>query len=232
MGQTLKKTIWPALGLALAIVVAPNSKADNFDTTLANGVYFGSGNSNSNFTTDTSSDHLELGLSVITRYLGPIDPGAGSNTYTVLPGTTSVSGKDGSIWGFVFSVDTDYDNSPGGPTVGAYTYSLTVKDLTSGVTTGPFNPSAIPDNAHNGSTGFQNAEAISFGIYGPPSIFDINAPDLYEIDLTATPTSGAASSEVTVFANATGVPEPSSVVLLFTLAAGVFVLGRRRFAAT
>jgi hypothetical protein len=222
MRQTLKNVLWPALGLALAVLVAPNSKADNFNTSLASppGVYFGTGNANTNFTTNTSLPNLELGLSVITRYIGPIDPG-NSNVYTVLPGLTTVPGKTGSTWGFDFSVNTQ--DGGGSATVSDYTYSLTVDDLTSGIST-TFDPSAIPDNALNRFAGFQNSEAISFT--GP------GLPDLYEITLQATPVGGGAAADVTVFANATGVPEPSSVVLLFTLAFGVFFLGRRRMAAT
>jgi hypothetical protein len=85
MRHTLKKILGPAIGLALVIMIAPNSKADTmtFDTALTSpGLYFGTGNMNSNFTTETNGT-TELGLSVIQRYVGPIDPGG--VTYTTLP---------------------------------------------------------------------------------------------------------------------------------------------------
>src|ERR1035438_3542849 len=108
MGHTLKKILGPALGVALVIMVAPNSKADitTFDTSLTSppGVYFGSGNANTNFTAETNGT-TELGLSVIQRYVGPIDPGAGSNVYQVSPGAITVPSKTGSSWGFDFSVN-------------------------------------------------------------------------------------------------------------------------------
>src|SRR3954464_13331481 len=71
------------------------------DTSLASppGVYFGSGNSNTHFTISTTGS-VELGLSAITRFVGPVVPAG--NEYDVATGATSVSGKTGSAWGFVF----------------------------------------------------------------------------------------------------------------------------------
>src|SRR5580692_3300115 len=131
MGYSLKKIMGPALGFALVIMAAPNSKADvmTFDTSLTSppGVYFGTGNANSNFTTETDGT-TELGLSVIQRFVGPIDPGAGSNVYQVSPGVTTVPTKTGSWWGFDFSINTQYNG--GTDVLANFTYSLNITDLT------------------------------------------------------------------------------------------------------
>ena len=240
MGHTLKKILGPALGVALGIMVGPNSKADvmTFDTSLTNppGVYFGSGNPNSNFTTETNGI-TELGLSVIQRFVGPIDPGAGSNVYQVSTGATTVSGQTGSSWGFDFSVNTQYNG--GTSVLGDFTYALTITDLTTSTTLGPLDAvRLIPDNYGFGPLGrttggvnvatewgAQNSESPSFA--GPS--FNLNAPDLYQITLSALNSTTGAVETDTVFANASApVPEPTSILLFGTVALGALVLGRRR----
>ncbi len=234
------------MGVALAIMFGPNSKADvtTFDTSLTSppGVYFGTGNANTNFTTVTNGT-TELGLSVITRFIGPIDPGAGSNVYAVSPGATTAGGHTGSSWGFDFSINTQYNG--GSDVVGDFTYSLNITDLTSGNVGPTFNPiTSIPDNTGFGSTGktantldaatqwgAQNSEALSFVGFLPG--YDINAADLYQITLTQLDANGRVIETDQVFANATGapVPEPTSIVLFGTLAVGALLLGRRRLSA-
>lgn len=235
------------MGVALVIMVAPNSKADvmTFDTSLTSppGVYFGTGNANSNFTTETDGT-TELGLSVITRYVGPIDPGAGSNVYQVSPGATTVPGKTGSSWGFDFSINTQYNG--GSDVLDAFAYSLNITDLTTGNVGPTFNPVLlIGDNTGYGSTGAtpnttniatqwgtQNSEALSFAGFLPG--YNINATDEYQITLSELNlTTGDVIETDTVFANAgPPVPEPTSIFLFGTLALGVLVLGRRRLSAT
>jgi hypothetical protein len=246
MVLTFKKIMGPALGIALVSMVAPNSKADvmTFDTSLTSppGLYFGTGNSNTNFTTETNGT-TELGLSVITRYIGPIDPGAGSNVYAVTSGTTSVPGKTGSSWGFDFSIDTQY--AGGTDVLDDFTYSLNITDLTTNNVGPTFNPLvSIGDNTGFGSTGktantvnpaaqwgAQNSESLSFAGFLPG--YDVNAKDLYQITLTEMDLNGSVIETDQVFANATGapVPEPTSIVLFGTLALGAVVLGRRRLSA-
>jgi hypothetical protein len=242
MGHTLDKILGPALGVALVVLVAPCSKADviAFDTSLTSppGVYFGTGNANTNFTTATNGT-TELGLSVIERFLGPIDPGAGSNVYQVSPGPTAVAGKTGSSWGFDFSINTQYNG--GTAVLDNFKYTLTITDLTTSTSGPTFNPvTAIGDNTGFGSGGAtpnttdsatqwgtQNSESLSFAGFLPG--YNENATDLYQITLSELNSDNRVIETDTVFANAGApVPEPTSVVLLGTLALGVLVLSRRR----
>src|SRR5580704_7117481 len=72
-----------------------------FDTSLAGpGFYNGHGSPNTNFTVATQGS-LELGLEANIRFIGPIDPGAGSSTYQAPAGTT---GGDAN-WDFLFSIN-------------------------------------------------------------------------------------------------------------------------------
>ncbi len=248
----LKTVLGTAFSTALAIVVAPLSRADivTYDTSLASppGLYFGIGNTNSNFTVATSGNN-ELGLSVIQRYVGAIDPGAGSNVYQVTPGVTTAPGNNGgSTWGVDFSVNTQYNpgTGSGSAVLGDFRYAITIQDLTQPAISGPFvtpfDPvRGIPDDNGYGPSGVtngvnittqwgaQNSEAPSFAFFLPA--FQINAPDLYQITLSEYDGRGALVDQDTVFANAgPPVPEPTSVVLLGTLALGAFVLGRRKLA--
>jgi hypothetical protein len=246
MGHTLDKILGPALGVALVVLVAPYSKADviAFDTSLTDppGVYFGTGNANSNFTTATNGT-TELGLSVIQRFVGPIDPGAGSNTYLVSPGVTTVAGKTGSSWGFDFSINTQYNG--GSDVLDNFKYSLNITDLTTSNVGPTFNPvTAITDNTGFGSGGAtpnttdpttqwgtQNSESLSFAGFLPG--YNVNATDLYQITLSELNSDNRVIETDTVFANAGApVPEPTSVVLLGTLALGVLALGRRRLSGS
>lgn len=193
-----------------------------FDTSLVSppGVYFGNGNSNSNFTV-SQDGATELGLSVILRFVGPIDPGAGSEIYTVPTGPPP-SPHTGSAWGFSFSVNTQYTG--GTAVLGNFLYTLHVTDLTTGNSGPTLDPvRSIADDSGFGpggttagvnlSTGWgtQNSESPSFAAFLPG--FNPNAPDLYQITLSQTSLDGLTTlGTVSVFANATGspVPEPAT----------------------
>jgi hypothetical protein len=198
------------------------------------GFYNGSGNPNTNFTVDTEGN-LELGLSVITRFVGPIDPGAGSNVYKV---TTSAGPL--ASWNFEFSVNTRAGG--GSAFLAAFLYTLTVQDITA-ATSGPtFDPvRLIADDSGFGPSGktagvdvntewgAQNSENPGFAGFLPG--FNANNHDLYKITLTATNQAGAPVGSVSVFADATVVPEPASVLLV---GLGIAVLGlatRKRHAS-
>jgi len=51
------------------------------------GVYFGTGNANTNFTVNTLTDGIEIGLSAIQRYVGPIVPS--TNVYQAPHGAST-----------------------------------------------------------------------------------------------------------------------------------------------
>jgi len=229
------------LGIVLAsLLLAGNVLADvqSFDVSLTSppGVYFGSGNANSNFTTVTNGT-TELGLSVILRSIGPIDPGAGSNTYVVPTGTTAGKAK----WNFDFSVNTRYNG--GSKVLNDFRYLLNITDLTTSNIGPTFDPVALiaddsgfgPSGKTAGVTtttewGAQNSENLSFAGFLPG--FDPNAPDLYRITLSET-VGGTVVESVTAFANAgsnssTTVPEPSSIFLLVTVIAGTAFTARKR----
>jgi PEP-CTERM motif len=202
------------------------------NTSLADppGVYFGSGNANTNFTVDTDNG-IELGLSAITRYVGPIVPTG--NVYEVPLGATAVATKTGADWGFDFSINLQ---PPGGSglNLDEITALITLNDAVTG-TTGSFNPLAIPDNVEQGSPAYaaQNSEALSFaliaGAFGDP-LFNENINDTYTFTLSVREGDRLLGSDSIVVNAGTGapVPEPTSMTLLGTGLAVLGVIRRRR----
>jgi len=214
-----------------------------YNTSLAPpGVYFGSGNANSNFTVDDSNG-VELGLSGIIRYSvgGPITPvGSPQNIYDAPIGATTSVGHTGSKWGFDFSIDVNSSGSTG-LALADVTASLTLTDVKQS-TTGSFNPLTIGDNATVGASAAQNSEALSYasiaGALGDPG-FNLNAYDTYDFTLTVTCTNADAcgSNLGDVLASDSmsvqTVPEPASLALLaFGLAGLGFVRYRNKATGT
>ncbi len=199
------------------------------DTSLAApGFYNGSGNSNSNFTVATG-DGIELGLSAILRYVGPVDPGAGSNTYIVPTGI----GGGVALWDFEFSINVDGGGN--GSALSDYTYAMQIADTTTSVVSPFFDPTTtFDDNAEwNGArvykadlttvSGAQNAENLSW-LGGP---FDPNATDDYTVTLTVTDAANSTSVTDSINIDATA-PEPGTILLSLTGIACLPLL-RRRF---
>jgi hypothetical protein len=232
----LMKRLFGPLALAgLVMMLAPNGQADvvTFDTALTSppGFYNGTGNANSNFTVDTANN-LELGMSIIKRFVGPIDPGAGSNTYTV---STSVGPL--ANWNFEFSVNTQAGG--GSDVLGKYLYTLTAQDLTASTTGPTFDPvRIIGDNSGFGSGGktagvdvttqwgAQNSENLGFAGFLPG--FSASNPDLYKFTLDAFIGTQPVGS-VTVFADARTVPEPRFIAAMgIGLVFLVLVISKRR----
>ncbi len=245
----MKKIHAASLATLALLTVASGAQAGVvYDTSLVNppGVYFGTGNSNSDFAVSTTGS-VELGLSAITRFVGPIVPAL--NTYDVPVGATAVAGKTGSAWGFVFSVNLNADGN-GTNNLSNISTKLTLNDVGLG-TSGFFDPLAIPDNAEFGAGGvcspaflcgassgffaFQNSEALSFAgvaaALGDPG-YNVNANDTYIFTLQAFNNAGAllGSDTINVVAGkgATPIPEPVTLSLFGAGFAGIAALRRRR----
>jgi len=231
---------------AMALFTGAAQAAVVDDTSLASppGVYFGSGNSNTHFTVSTTGS-VELGLSAITRFVGPVVPTG--DTYDVATGATSVPGKTGSAWGFVFSVNLNADGN-GTLNLSDITTKLTLNDVGLG-TTGSFDVLGIPDNAEFGTGGvcapafacgpasgfsaFQNSEALSFAAIAAllDSGYDINANDTYIFTLEAFDHAGAllGTNTINVVAGTgAAIPEPVTLSLFGAGVAGMAVLRRRK----
>jgi len=205
----------------LAVATSPAARADTNSPLSAPGVYFGTGNVNAGFNV-VDSGNLELGLSAITRFQGPITPVG--NTYAYVPGPGGPPNVDpnDATWDFVFSVNT------GTAALNTYTYNLIITDTTTGATTSGDPSSPLLGNATptDGSHGFQNAENLGFSFLRTPLAFNPNALDSYTIELTAT----SGTTVVTDTINVVPTPEPSSLILLgsgLMGVAGKFIRRRR-----
>ena len=233
--------------LALAALAFPafasGAHAAVMDTTLANppGVYFGTGNTNAHFVTNTALN-MELGLGTVKRYLGPIAPDAGTSDYHVLTGTTSVAGKTGTDWGFEYSLNTNV-NGTGAMTLANIMATLCVQDVGMG-TNACFNPLGVPDNAHASSsplTTAQNSEALQFLNNTSPfdtryfdAGFDINANNTYIFTLNAFDSithqllNSVQMTDIAGTGAPSGVPAPGSLALLGLGLLGLGFIYRQR----
>jgi hypothetical protein len=213
--------------------VGTASAASVLNTSLTNppGVYFGSGNANSNFTVDRTNG-IEIGLSAIERFIGPDVP-TGS-TYFVPTGATTVPGKTGPDWGFIFSVNLDYNGSNESPSLANYSTRLTLNDVGRG-TTGSFDPKFIPDNSTYNGYAFQNSENLGFTsiatLLGDP-LYDVNANDTYIFTLSVLSglSTVLSSDQITVVAGrgAQPVPEPLTLSLFAAGLVGFGIVRRRK----
>lgn len=213
----------PKIGLLAAVIgttLATSAYADTlaYNTSLADGVYFGSGNPNSNFTTLTT-DQFELGLGTNLRFVGPVVPSPLNSAIYNVP--TGILGS-GSKWDFIFSVDWQ-----SGFDLGADHWWLSVLNTANGQTLG-FNPSSIGDNATNGH-GFQNAESLGFAFistFFPNFGYDPNQNDTFIVTLSLQNSSNADISSVSETINQTPLP---AALPLFAGGLGVMsLLGWRR----
>ena len=207
--------------ILLMSIIAGAAQATTYEyaapLTSPPGMYFGTGNQNADMAiADTGV--VELGLSAIIRFQGPVDPGAGSSTYIVPTGILS-----GGLprWGFIFSVNTQYNG--GTAVLGDFTYTLNITDISnsnSGPTGDPIR--LIGDNSGFGSGGktagvtlnsqwgAQNSENLGFAGFLPG--FNPLAYDDYEITFSAYDSGGSLIGTDTIEIDAEA-PEPVTVLL-------------------
>src|SRR6202042_1501598 len=133
-----------AAGMGLMTYALPANAGITDDTSLTSppGVYYGTGNSGTNFAwTVDNETGLQLGVQTLIRFAGggPVTPTG--NVYDVPLGNTVASGQHGSAWGFAFSIlDT------AGPlNTSGLTFSMSVTDFLFNSTV-TFNPLAISDD--------------------------------------------------------------------------------------
>jgi hypothetical protein len=208
-----------------------------YDSSLQNSDFFnGSGNKtangNSHWSLDEASNGVELGLTVVQRYIGFYTPDAGTSTYHVPTGATAVPGKSGTVWGFDFSINTGTQN-----TLDTTITSLCMKDVLKGTSQcfDPLNTSIIDDNTINGAnTLAQNSEALSFGninaAFGDTG-YDINADDTYIFTLNLSDNQGVGLGSVSatvITGNGAPAPEPATLALFGSSLFGMGWLKRKQ----
>ena len=242
MRRTLNRLIAAAIGAAAFGGVANASTV--YDTSLvAPGVYFGSGNPNTDWTVNTDGS-IELGLATIHREVGAVVP-TSTNIYNVPTGNDSPFNSARAWWNFNFSVNLRAGGT-GTLTLGDVTPTLQIQDYLHG-TSLTFNPfTAFPDNsafdgtntrngnvsgqqATTGDVGFQNSENL---VFFPSLGFDMNANDTFLITLSLLNNSDNSSlgsvSEYVVVGTGAPTPLPAAAPLFASGLAGLGWLARRR----
>ena len=230
--------------VSMFIASVPAWAAPVFDTSLASppGVYFGTGNENAHYVVNTTAG-TELGLATVQRFVGNITPDAGTSIYRVPLGNTTVAGRQGSAFGFDFSL-----NNLNQSNLNQIKPTLSILDVATNNLVS-FNPLTIPDNAGFGPSGknlaasnlatdyaFQNSEALSFtngvGDFFDPT-YDSSRNDTYVITLSAVNNDGVRLGSVseTIIAGSgapRSVPEPASMAILGMAMLGAAVTRRKQ----
>ena len=231
--------------VSMLVAAVPAWAAPVFDTSLVNppGVYFGStGNENAHYVVNTTAG-TELGLATVQRFVGNITPDVGTSIYRVPLGNTTVAGKQGSVFGFIFSL-----NDMNLLKLNQIRPTLSILDVVTNNLVS-FNPLNIPDNAGFGPSGknlaasnlatdnaFQNSEALSFtngvgDFFDPTYVSSRN--DTYVITFSAVSNDGLGLGSVseTIIAGSgapTSVPEPASTAILGMAMLGAAVSRRKQ----
>ena len=198
---------------------------NSYGNLAAPGVYYGSGNSNGDWTINTGNSG-ELGLRAKERFGFLLN---GSNgTYTAAAGSFSAALPALATWNFDFSVNNT--NTPG------YVYRLGIDlDPSANTSFSYINLSAIAGSFKQATApykGFQESWNRGFSFLNAPgSPFDVNAPGLYSFTLESFSVDGATltpANSVSMTVQVGAIPEPETYALML---AGLGFLGfvaRRR----
>jgi hypothetical protein len=204
----MKNLFFAFTAVAAISMAAPAAAQLQTNANLANGVYYGAGNVNGNFVTNTQGG-IELGLRSKIFQGSPM--ASVGNVYTI---------PLGNVFSFDFSIDPSV--GPELNPVTGFTSLLSVQNLKTGETFN-INPYLYPDNALGGLTapgGIQNSQRINFNYLGLD--YDANEDNSFLITLTATNVPGlgqgfSATNLVNVGAGfAAAVPEPASWAMMIS----------------
>lgn len=249
----MKKSV--AVGLSFASLFAAGSAwATPGDLADPPGVYYGTGNSNGDFTIDTEGS-VEVGLRAIVRYTGAIAPSG--NVYNAPLGDTTVAGQSGPAWGLDYSVNLNVDDTSS-LHISDIVANLTMQDIAKG-TSGTYDISTIFDNYdYNGGSvcqgyfaltppfffpcdatqyfAFQNSEPVAEGLIGTlfnDPLIDDSIDDTYIFTLNLSTLAGAPLASDQIIVNAgtgapAGVPEPITLSIFGVGVAGMAAIKRRR----
>jgi hypothetical protein len=218
----LKTLLFVSVAFASALALSPltaNAASVVDNTNLASpGVYFGTGNPNGGFETETVGN-VEIGIR------GKVNQGAvptpvNGNEYDFVLGTKS---------NFDYSVNPDLNGTPF--SLAGVMQVMLLQNLNTNVSTS-YDPSTLSDNDHSLSAvgGYQNSEQFSFFPVG----FDrtINGTYKATLSLTGGQLSGPMQvSAVFKYGNGgviAGVPEPATWAIMLIGFGGIGATLRRR----
>lgn len=214
--------------IAVVSCVSALAHAVVYDTGLAPpGTYYGSGNTNDHWVTNTLPGGGEIGMRTVLRFLGSVAPVSGTATYLVPLGfSTAPAAK----WNWDFSVNGG--SLPAGTSLSNLVASLTVHDWANNTIQTLSNLLLIPDNAVSGNTK-QNSENLAWFAPLLASYFNPNQNDTYDFTMTVRTLQGVPLGSVgmtVVAGEGARVPEPASITLLGVGLLGLGFTARRRFA--
>jgi hypothetical protein len=224
--KILKKVVTSVI---VSAFVGNASAALIYDQNLANGVFFGSGNSNGGFTVETQNG-IEIGLRGKLRFDSDNLPKSiynsnGDGTYSfdaIAPPTGfgwNPNSPSSAIWNVDWSIDTS--GTIGG--LAAYRYLFEIDfDPSIGTNFFTFDPTYLGnDNAVQNETA-QNSWNMEF-FNGPGFEYLNTANGLFDVRLSAFDGNGGlvASSSIQIIQGQIPVPAPAGIVLFLMAGAGL-----------